>query len=259
MTPFRIVDENLRAAMRCYERVSARGESRDYAGMALTSCGINYAVFNSAMLTAPASEKDLRCAVSLGKLHFASRALDWSFWLCDDWLTGRRSGSSREIFREHGLSLVARPPGMYAEEIAPAVRPLASLDVRPIVDERTRIDFAHISSITFSLPFQSARDVYGSAELWKAPMYGWVAYVRDNPVAVVTVVIAAGAAGVYSLGTLPQHQRCGYGEALMRHALEELRNQTGITRSVLQSTDCGFNLYLRMGYRIVTRFSVFTG
>jgi ribosomal protein S18 acetylase RimI-like enzyme len=64
--------------------------------------------------------------------------------------------------------------------------------------------------------------------------------------------------GVYSLGTLPQYQGCGYGETLLRHALDDIGKRTGITRSVLQSTDEGLKLYQRMGYRPVTSFSVYT-
>jgi ribosomal protein S18 acetylase RimI-like enzyme len=86
----------------------------------------------------------------------------------------------------------------------------------------------------------------------------WVGYVNNKAVSVVTVVFAADAVGVYSLGTLPQHQGCGYGETLLRHGLEEARRETGITRSILQATDDGFNLYLRLGYRVVTSFSVYT-
>jgi ribosomal protein S18 acetylase RimI-like enzyme len=138
------------------------------------------------------------------------------------------------------------------------VRVPASLDCRRIQDERTRLDFAHISSVVFALPFLSAKRIYADPELWQAPMSGWIGYLNNKPVCVVTTVIAADAVGVYSLGTLPQHQCCGYGETLLRHAVEEARKETGISRSILQTTDEGFNLYLRIGYRVVTGFSVYT-
>ena len=46
-------------------------------------------------------------------------------------------------------------------------------------------------------------------------MKGWIGYVNNKAVSVVTIVIAADAIGVYSLGTLPQYQGCGYGETLV--------------------------------------------
>jgi hypothetical protein len=44
---------------------------------------------------------------------------------------------------------------------------------------------------------------------------------------------------------------------LLRFALEVARAESGIERSVLQATPQGSQLYLRMGYRIVTNFSIF--
>jgi len=244
--------------MACYARVSQRGESREYPEVVVTSCGVNIAVFNSALLTAPVAQPALEQAIAVTSSHFSTRSMGWSFWLCDDLLPPELRHSARGIFHQKGLDLIARPPGMYADRVNAATRPAANMTFRPIDDERTRLDFAHISSVVFALPFVSARRVYCEPRLWQPPMKGWIGYVNNKAVSVVTIVIAADAIGVYSLGTLPQHQRCGYGETLFRHAFEEARKETGISRSILQSTDDGFNLYLRLGYRVVTNFSVYT-
>jgi ribosomal protein S18 acetylase RimI-like enzyme len=244
--------------MACYSRVAAQGDTTDLSGVAATSCGVNLAVFNAALLTAPATYAQLEHAVSACSLHYKARRLGWSFWLCDDLLVPETRVSSRNIFSDRGLALVARPPGMYAEKISPAARRLAGIDCRPIEDARTRLDFSYISSVVFALPFVSAKRIYAEPAVWRPPMRGWVGYINNKPVSVVTTVIGADAVGVYSLGTLPQHQGCGYGEALLRQALEEARKEAGITRTILQTTDDGFNLYLRLGYRVVTSFSVYT-
>ena len=72
--------------------------------------------------------------------------------------------------------------------------------------EDTRLEFAHIASIVFSLPFGTSKRIYGATGLWESPSYGWMGYFKGKAVAIVTVVIASDAIGVYSLGTLPQHQ-----------------------------------------------------
>ena len=59
------------------------------------------------------------------------------------------------------------------------------------------------------------------------------------------------------MATLPGHQRQGYGEAVMRYALEQARAEHGLSRTILQSTPQGLQIYLRMGYRTVTGVSVF--
>jgi ribosomal protein S18 acetylase RimI-like enzyme len=219
---------------------------------------VDLAVFNAALLTAPATHAQLERAISASASHYKGRRVGWSFWLCDDLLEPETRIAARGVFSDGGLTLVARPPGMYTDKINLATRRSAGIDCRPIGDERTRLDFSHISSVVFALPFASAKRIYGGPAVWRPPMRGWVGYVNNKAVSVVTTVIAADAVGVYSLGTLPQHQGCGYGEALLRQALEEARKEAGITRSILQTTDDGFNLYLRLGYRVVTSFSVYT-
>jgi len=65
-------------------------------------------------------------------------------------------------------------------------------------------------------------------------------------------------AGVYNVATLPGHQRRGYGEAVMRHAIADARREHGIEQTILQSTPAGLRLYERMGFHTVTRVSVYS-
>jgi len=76
-------------------------------------------------------------------------------------------------------------------------------------------------------------------------------------VSICAVVAAAEVLGVYSLATHPSYRRLGYGEATMRAALAEMQRRTGLERIVLQSTEAGYALYRRMGFRDATRFSVY--
>ena len=43
----------------------------------------------------------------------------------------------------------------------------------------------------------------------------------------------------------------------MRGAVAEMQRRTGIERMVLQSTEVGYPLYRRMGFRDATRFTVY--
>jgi ribosomal protein S18 acetylase RimI-like enzyme len=213
-------------------------------------------VFNSAMLTQPAAEGEFRRSLSLAAVHFAQRKLGWTFWLCEDLLERSFRPEARNLFRASSMCPIAQAPGMIVERLA-APRRHAHLDIRRVQDVTTRLDFAHLSSTIFSLPLETARLIYGGADLWHAPMTGWVGYSEGLPVSIASVVIGAGVAGVYSVGTLPAFRGRGFAESLMRHALECARKETGIETSILQSTNQGINLYLRMGYRIVTRFGIY--
>jgi ribosomal protein S18 acetylase RimI-like enzyme len=254
---YRAVEQNLRVAMRCYARVSERGEARDYPGISVASCGLNCAVFNSAMLSRPAEQRDFVQAVTLAEVHFRQRGLGWTFWLCHDLVPAPLQKQASLMFRNSGMEMIAQPPGMYAEQLRPSTRRLPSLELREVNDQTTRLDFAHLSSVIFSLPFETSKNIYGSPTLWDGPMRGWVGYLSDRPVCIVTVVIGGGVLGVYSVGTLPEYQRRGFAEAAIRYALARAGEVTGLQVSALQSTAQGLNLYTRMGYRVVTRFGVY--
>ena len=87
---------------------------------------------------------------------------------------------------------------------------------------------------------------------------GYVGYHDEEPVSTAAVVVGAGVAGVYNVATLPGSQGRGYGEAIMRHALEQARRQHGVETTILQSTPAGYRLYERMGYRTVTTVAVYS-
>jgi ribosomal protein S18 acetylase RimI-like enzyme len=253
---YSVVEQNLRSAMRCYAFIGNGSETRDYPGLTIASSGLNVPVFNSAMLTSHPSNLDT--LITTADLHYRTRKLGWTFWVCDDMVpAGLRDRGMRTAFRSQGMSRIASPPGMYAEEIAAQVKPPAPLTFARVSTEDTRLEFAHIASIVFSLPFSTSKRIYGATGLWDSPSYGWVGYFKGKAVAIVTIVIASDAIGVYSLGTLPEYQGRGFGETLLRHAIDDARRRTGLKRSVLQSTQQGINLYLRLGYRVVTNFSIY--
>ena len=87
---YRPVEANLRAAMRCYARVSPQGEARDYPGLSVAWSGLDTAVFNSALLNQPASVEELQRLLAMAEVHFRQRKVGWTFWLCNDML---RDGS----------------------------------------------------------------------------------------------------------------------------------------------------------------------
>jgi GNAT superfamily N-acetyltransferase len=227
-------------------------------GIVIASSGIDYSVFNSAMFTSPVvSVPDLERRIAHAEVHFNARGLGWSCWVCEDLLTPAVRKAARQAFIGRGMRVVAQPPGMYADRVWPRDRPPANIEFRPVEDDRTRFDFADVASIVFSLPFVISEKIYRPESIWKHSMRGYVGYERKKAVSIVSTVVAGSAVGIYSLGTLPQNQRYGYAEALMRHALETSQEETGIERTILQTTRAGMNLYKRLGYQAVTNFTVY--
>ncbi len=258
MPAFETVERNLREAMQCYACCSPQGEVRQVAGAVIASSGIDYSVFNSLMFTSHVETvAELDAGIAHAEVHFKARGLGWSVWVCEDLLAPTVQKAARAYFANRRMKVVAQPPGMYADRIWPRERQPAKMEIRRVDNDRTRFDFADVASVVFALPFAIAERIYVPESTWRSKMTGWVGYESERAVSIVSAVVSGGAVGIYSLATVPHYQRHGYAETLMRHALEAAHRETGIEKSVLQTTRAGIGLYKRMGYRPVTNFSVY--
>ncbi len=258
MRDFEILEENLRATLSVFTRARESGEARELPGVVLACSGVRFATFNATLLTAPvASALDLKRRIESAAVYFEARGLSWSVWLCEDWLEDAVRRKAPAIIAEQGLHLVTAIPGMTAEHILPPQRPLPAVECRRVNDEATRFAFDHIMSAAFDIPFTISRQIYGSANTWAGELRGYVGFVGGNPVTTAATLATGGAVGLYAVGTLPVCQKRGYGEAIVRCALAEACAASGIERCVLESTRAGLRLYRRLGYKAVTRYSVY--
>jgi GNAT superfamily N-acetyltransferase len=255
---FGAIEENLRATLAVFARAKAEGETHSWAGLTANCSAVDFSMFNAAILTAPASsDSELGRRIETAAEFFTARKLPWSFWVCRDWLSQPLRATVEKVFRSHGLHLAMELPGMEAEQIEPPSHPLPKLAYRRVEDEETRLVFSHIMSVTFGVPLTVAREIYGSKNTWRGDLVGWVAYLNGDAVATAATLPTAGVTGVYAVGTLPHQRRTGCAEAVVRHALQEARTASNTERTVLESSDAGFHLYRRMGYRTITRYAIF--
>ena len=255
----RAITDNLTEAMRFFGRARHDAEIHEMPGVAAIYCGLDYAAFNAAVLSHPISDNvaDLEQRIHDPAIHFENRNLRWSYWYCDDYIGKSLARRAKSLLEQHRMIELTEAPGMIAERLAPATRPLPTVEVRPVSDQATRSAFAHITSIAFDVPWTICRDVYGAERAWQGSFRGYVGYANGVAISTTAIVVTAGVAGVYSVGTLPGHRGRGYAEALMRQVLQQIRNETGIERTALQSTRSGQYLYTRMGYRPVTNYTVY--
>ncbi|MDQ6760337.1 MAG: GNAT family N-acetyltransferase [Acidobacteriota bacterium] len=255
--------QNLLRAMRFFGRSRNTAEIHDVPGVTLISCGLNYAAFNAALLSEPVGPdpNSFRERIQIAGDHFRSRKVRWTCWFCDDYLhpglRRRFSNETRNLFSEFGMSPLTEPAGMFADRLHPPRRPLPELEIRRVDSEATRRAYAHITSVAFEIPLTVCLDVYGSAEAWAGDFHGLVGYANQLPVTTTATVVAANVVGIYSVGTLPQYRQRGYAEAMMRQVLAAEKERTGIATSILQATQSGLHLYQQMGYRKITKFSVY--
>jgi ribosomal protein S18 acetylase RimI-like enzyme len=148
-------------------------------------------------------------------------------------------------------------PGMVAETLAPPENGSTALQILQVTGGATREAFCQIGSTCFNVPLTWFREVFDNDNLWKR-FSAYVGYFEGEPVSTAATVVGSDVIGLYNVSTLPGHQRRGFGEAITRHAIECARREHGISRTILQSTTQGQRLYEKLGYRSVTRVSVYS-
>jgi len=255
---FSCVANNLRESFRVLAAGRSEGEVRELHGVSIASAGVTFQMFNAAFLSEPVgSEADLAQRILVAALHFQKRGQQWAYWVCDDWIEARARKRSQKLFDKHGLRHSVNLPGMAAEQLLPPTRALPRLEIRRVGDDPTRQAFCAIGSVCFNVPLSWFAEVFEAGSVWDR-FAAYVGYCDGLPVSTAAVVIAAGAAGVYNVATIPDSRRQGCGEAVMRYALAEMQRQYGIEQSILQSTPAGYRMYERMGYRTITSVAVYS-
>ncbi len=252
------VEANMLALFRHLAAARESGETRELAGVTIASCGAAFHMFNAAFLSGPleGGAAALERPILTAAVHFAARGLRWAFWLWEHRLDAAARRQAERVFSRHGLFLASRLPGMIAEQIKPAIRPRPQFEIRPVRGAVERADFCWLVAAAFGLSVESCREIYGPAPVWRGGFAGFVGYVQGRPVTAAATMTDGCTIGLYCVATAPGWERQGYGEAIVRHALEQAASAG--RPCVLQSTQAGLDLYRRMGFRTVTTVSTYS-
>jgi GNAT superfamily N-acetyltransferase len=255
---FETVEENLRAAMRFFGEATGSGEVRMLDGGTGIYSGLDYGVFNIAMLDGPLESLDaFERRLAACKSFFEPRTKRWSFWLCEDRIGQEHMPAAQTMLAEYRLRPISRAPGMLADGLQPPSHELPQIEIEPVANQASRQDFGDLTAVNFDIPAKISRAVYYPEVAWRGAYRGYIGRAGGRAVSMIAMVAAANSLGVYSLATRPEDRRRGYGEALLRAAVAKEQERTGIDRLILQSTEAGHKLYLRLGFRPVARFSVY--
>ena len=251
------VATNLRESFRVIAASRGAGELRELPGVSIASAGVSFQMFNAAFLSEPVeNEAELARRAALPAVHFHARGLEWAYWVCEDFVAPKLRRRIRPVLERQGLRHSVDLPGMMAERILPPAKVLPAIDVRRVEGKQTRDEFCSIGSVCFHVPIVWFCEVFDSNAVWQR-FRAYVGYANGEPVATAAIVLSGDTLGVYNVATLPEHQRRGYGEAVMRAALADAQRELGTSRVILQSTVAGYRLYERMGFRTITTVGVY--
>jgi ribosomal protein S18 acetylase RimI-like enzyme len=225
----------------------------------LITAPVAYSVFNIALLDAavPDVAGELQRRIRVARRHYEAAGTPWSFWICESDIPRQELRRLYETFEAEGLQSIAESPGMDTRQLVEPRRRLPVLAFRQVEDEQTRRHFSRLVCASFHIPPAMAEAVYMREHFWSGPLKAWVGYEAGKPVTTAAAVDSSGVLGVYSVATMSDCRRRGYGEAAVRHAVSRLREKSAEGPVVLQSSPGAYSLYRSMGFRSRTRFYIF--
>jgi GNAT superfamily N-acetyltransferase len=161
---------------------------------------------------------------------------------------------------QHGLQHWGIQDGMALERLNPRVHTNHNVQIEVTRDVATLDQAAEVYAGAYHLPPGAAsymRSVMMTA-LYDPAVYVYLARLHGIPAGSVMLVLKAGVAGIYGLGTLPEYRGRLVGTGLMMRAILDAAGQ-GFRTAVLQCPPGGVRLYRRLGFESYVRVDVFVG
>jgi ribosomal protein S18 acetylase RimI-like enzyme len=156
------------------------------------------------------------------------------------------------VLSKHGFGFSDDTPGMAVDlqRLNESMQTVNGLELRVVTDEASLQAWTKVFLNGYGLP-SAWESITG--ELWlqlglEFPMRNYLGYLNGEPVSTSTLYFGGGAAGIYCVTTLPEARGKGIGAALTLQPLLDAR-EMGYRVGVLQSSDMGFNVYKKLGFR----------
>ena len=232
-----------------------RVDQTDRSGLAVTWPDIDFPFYNALFLTEQLTDAQvLRDRVQQAAAYMHARPKGGLFVVCLNNVNGAAKEALPTILDQAKLVQAFPMTGM-AGDILPMEAPgHPAIRFERILDDATIEDFAQLNCVSYDVPVETSRSLAKEHTLWHEHAYGFVAYQGDKPVSTATTIINEGCLFLFLVATTPQARRKGYGEAVVRHALQTAYEATRISRTVLHATEAGYPLYLHLGYHPTAKF-----
>ena len=204
--------------------------------------------FNGVLSSNPPMDDDDPFIVETTK-YFRGKGVHAFTW----WLEPHLKPSDWEpALSKHGFGFSDDTPGMAVDlhELNDAIQTADRFEIRSVADEESLHIWAKVFVNGYGLPRNWESIAF---DLWRQlgldlPIRNYLGYLNDEPVSTSTVFYGGGAAGIYCVATLPNARGKGIGAAITLKPLLEAR-EMGYRIGVLQSSEMGFNVYKKLGFR----------
>jgi ribosomal protein S18 acetylase RimI-like enzyme len=156
-----------------------------------------------------------------------------------------------EQLRAQGFHYDHNTPGMAIDlaEVAP-LSPQPSLKIETVCTPQALSTWVSTFIRGYGLPDELAESYYQLVLHlgYERPMRNYTGFIDGQAVAASTLFLGAGVAGIYCVATLPEARGRGLGTALTVLPLLDAR-EMGYYTGVLQSSDMGYPIYQKIGFR----------
>jgi GNAT superfamily N-acetyltransferase len=230
-------------------------EQIDRPGLAITWPDTAFPFYNALFLTEHFMDaRVLEDKVRQAAAYLRARRNSGLFVVCLDNLSGSAKKSLSTVLAEAKFVQAIPMTGMAGDILPMEASGHLALRFERIVDDRTIREFAELNCIAYDVPIETSHSLVKEHTFWHEHAYGFVAYADDEPVSTATAIVNDGCLFLFLVATRPEARRKGYGEAVVRHALQTAHVATGIRRTVLHATEAGYPIYLRLGYLPTVKF-----
>jgi GNAT superfamily N-acetyltransferase len=232
-----------------------RVDQTDRPGLTITWPNTHFPFYNGLFLTGELTDaKVLLDRVQEAAAYMRSRANRGWLVVCLDNVRGAAKESLPTILDQAKCVQAIPMTGMVGNILPMEASGHPALRFERVLDDSTIQECAQINCVSYDVPPETSLSLIKEHTLWHEHAYGFVAYEGDKPVSTATAIINEGRLFLFLVATMPEARCKGYGEAVVRHALQTAHEATGIRRTVLHATGAGYPLYLRLGYRPTAKF-----
>ncbi|WP_158792840.1 GNAT family N-acetyltransferase [Granulicella sp. L60] len=229
-------------------------DQSDRPGLAVSWPDTSFPFYNILFLNEPVSDAEvLKSKAQEASDYLQGKSHGGLFVVFHDYLSGSAKENFTETLAEAKLVAAIPATGMAGNIFPLEAKGHPDLQFVRIEDDATIQTFAELNCAAYNLPMETAVSVVKDHSLWKDHAYGFLAYEGDKAVGTATAIINEGCLFLFLVATLPEAQGKGYGEAVVRYALQTAHEATGLQRTVLHATEAGYPIYARLGYHPTTK------
>lgn len=177
-------------------------------------------------------------------------------YIFEDSLSASTKANLPQILKSTGLHPALPITGMAGDLFPLAAPSHPTLRIERVTDETGLLAYAQVNCAAYGFPLEAAQTALKGSELWKQS-FTYMGYANGRPVTTASAIVNGGALYLALVATIPEARGNGYAETIVRHALHNAHQATGLTRSILHATDAGFPVYRRVGYQATARIMAY--